>query len=68
MEELTLKIGLFHQEFNDEGDFFAKLKSVKSLILWYWSGFKAHSGPDLVQIGTKKWSGFDPILINLGPI
>ena len=30
--------------------------------------FKANSGLDLVRIGTKKWSVFGPILINLGPI
>ena len=40
----------------------------KSLISWYWSGFRANSGLDLVRIGTKKWSVFGPILINLGPI
>ena len=40
----------------------------KSLISWYWSGFKANSGLDLVRTGTKKWSVFGPILINLGPI
>ena len=75
MEELTQKIGPFHHEVNDELDVlqiwkrreFSK-KSGICLILWYWSGFKAHSGPDLVRIGTKKWSGFGPILINLGPI
>ena len=43
-------------------------KSGKRLILLYWSGFKAHLGPDLVRIGTNKWSGFGPILTNLGPI
>ena len=75
MEELTLKIGLFHHEFNDELNVlqswklweFSK-KSDKSLILWYWSGFKADSGQDLVRIGTKKHSRFGPILINLDPI
>ena len=36
--------------------------------MWYWSGFKAYYGLDLVRIGTRKWSGFGPILINLGPI
>ena len=74
-EELTLKIGLFYHEFNDEVDDlqswkrrdFSK-KSGKSLILWYWSGFKIYLGPGLVQIGTKKWSRFGPILINVGPI
>ena len=75
MDELTLKIGLFHHEFNDKVDVlqsgklreFSK-KFAKSLILWYWSGFKAHLGPDLVQIGSKNWSGFGPILTNLSPI
>ena len=73
MDELTLKIGLFHYEFNDEVDNLQSRKKVskksdESLILWYWSGFKAHLGPDLVRIGPKKWSGFGPILINLSPI
>ena len=75
MEELTLKIGLFHHEFNDEVDVLQSWKcrefsenTGKSLILRYWSGFKAYFGPDLVRIGTKKWSGIGPILINLGPI
>ena len=75
MEELTLKSGLFQHKFNNEVDVlecwkrqeFSK-KSGKSMILWYWSGFKVHSGLDLVRIGTKKWSGFGPILINLRPI
>ena len=75
MDEFTLKIGLFHHEFNDEVDVLQRWKpreftrkSGKSLISWYWSGFKAHSGPDLVRIGNKKWSRFGPILINFGPI
>ena len=75
MEELTLKIGLFHHEFNDEVDVLQSWKcrefsenTGKSLILRYWSGFKAYFGPDLVRIDTKKWSGIGPILINLGPI
>ena len=70
-----LKIVLFHHQFNGEVDVLQRLKrrefswkSGKSMILWYWSGFKVHSGLDLVRIGTKKWSGFGPILINLGPI
>ena len=74
MEELTLKIGPFQHELGDEVYVsqsskrreFSK-KSGKCLILWYWSGFKTHSGPDLVRIGTRKWSGFGPFLINLGP-
>ena len=64
MDELTLKIGLFHHEFNDEVDVLQSWKcrefsenTGKSLILRYWSGFKAYFGPDLVRIGTKKWSG-----------
>ena len=67
MDELTLKIGLFHHEFNDEVDVLQswKLREFtkkfdESLISWYWSGFKAHSGPDLVRIGTK--SGPDLVL------
>ena len=75
MEDLTPKIGPFHHEFNDELDILQSWKrreffkkSGKRLILLYWSGFKAHSGPDLVWIGPKKWSRFGPILINLGPI
>ena len=75
MDELTLKIGLFHYEFNDEVDNLqsrkireVSKKSDESLILWYWSGFKAHLGPDLVRIGPKKWSGIGPILTNLSPI
>ena len=75
MEKLMLKIVLFHHQFNGEVDVLQRWKrrefswkSGKSMILWYWSGFKVHSGLDLVQIGTKKWSGFGPILINLGPI
>ena len=75
MEELTLKIGLFHHEFNDEVDVLQSWKcqefsenTGKSLILRYWYGFKAYFGPDLVRIGTKKWSGIGPILNNLGPI
>ena len=75
MDEFTLKIGLFHHEFNDKVDVLqsGKLREFskkfdKSLILWYWSGFKANLGPDLVRIGPKKWSGIGSILTNLGPI
>jgi len=75
MEELTLKIDLFHHGFNDEVDVLQSWKCLifsentgKSLILRYWSGFKAYFGPDLVRIGTKKWSGTGPILIKLSPI
>ena len=53
MDELTLKIGLFHHEFNDKVDVLqsGKLREFskkfdKSLILWYWPGFKANLGPD----------------------
>ena len=70
-----LKIDFFHHEFNDKVDVlqsgkvreFSK-KYDKSLILWYWSGFMANLGPDLVRIGPKKWSGIGPILTNLSPI
>ena len=75
MDELSLKIGLFHYEFNDEVDNLqsrkireVSKKSDESLILWYWSGFKANLGPDLIWIGPKKWSGIGPILTNLSPI
>ena len=75
MDELTLKIGPFHHEFNNEVDVLqsGKLREVskksdKSQILWYLSGFKVHLGPDLVRISPKKCSGFGHILNNHSPI
>ena len=35
---------------------------------WYWSGFGAHLGPDLIRFRIEKWSVFGPILVNPGPI
>ena len=63
MEELTLKIGLFHHKFNYEVDVLQRwteiFKEIR-MILWYWSGFKAQvriwsglelkSGPDLALL------------------
>ena len=72
MDEFMLKIGLFLSWIEWWSRCVLKLKTSKiykkSLISWYWSGFKANSSLDLVRIGTKKWSVFGPILINLGPI
>ena len=78
MEELTLKIGLFCHECSDEVDVCVAENAEnfqKSLVklLFYGNGpdlrhIQALLGPDLVRIGTKKWSGFGPILTNLGPI
>ena len=70
-----MNIGLFEHAINDALDMMQGLKSRefsqkadKYPILWYWSGFGAHLGPDFVRFCIEKWSVFGPILVNLGPI
>ena len=70
-----MKICLFEHAFNDAMNVMQgsksqefSLKAGKYPIPWYWSGFGAHLGPDLVRFFIEKWSVFGPILVNLGPI
>ena len=70
MEELTLKIGLFHQNSTmklmvskaENAETFQRIRVNNHFMV-----FVRIQGIQ-VRIGTKKWSEFGPILINLGPI